>query len=68
MFGKNNFFSKYQDHGLEQDRSAWSRGQPALAGDRDPAGRAPTHSHYLRRDDARAHEISDVHPDRQTMK
>src|SRR6266403_1991133 len=56
MFGKNNFFLEIQDHGLEQDkrlvpvvnRLSQETGIPLVA---------TNDSHYLRRDDARAHEI-----------
>src|ERR1700723_3816100 len=56
IFGKNNFFLEIQDHGLEQDkrltpvvnRLSQETGIPLVA---------TNDSHYLRRDDARAHEI-----------
>src|SRR6266481_9764824 len=56
MFGKDNFFLEIQDHGLEQDkrlvpqvnRLSIETGIPLVA---------TNDSHYLRRDDARAHEI-----------
>src|SRR6185369_17478066 len=56
MFGKNNFFLEIQDHGLEQDkrltpvvnRLSQETGIPLVA---------TNDSHYLQRDDARAHEI-----------
>src|SRR5258708_1575768 len=56
LFGKNNFFLEVQDHGLEQDqrllphvgRLAAETGIPLVA---------TNDSHYLRKDDARAHEI-----------
>src|SRR5271154_7152529 len=56
IFGKNNFFLEIQDHGLEQDkrltplvnRLSHETGIPLVA---------TNDSHYLRRDDARAHEI-----------
>ena len=56
IFGKNNFFLEIQDHGLEQDkrltpqvnRLSIETGIPLVA---------TNDSHYLRRSDARAHEI-----------
>ena len=56
LFGKDNFFLEIQDHGLEQDkrltpqvnRLSIESGIPLVA---------TNDSHYLRRDDARAHEI-----------
>src|SRR6266446_8527703 len=56
IFGKNNFFLEIQDHGLDQDkrlipvvnRLSQETGIPLVA---------TNDSHYLRRDDARAHEI-----------
>jgi DNA polymerase-3 subunit alpha len=56
IFGKDNFFLEIQDHGLEQDkrltpqvnRLSIETGIPMVA---------TNDSHYLRRDDARAHEI-----------
>src|SRR5246127_4463563 len=56
IFGKDNFFLEIQDHGLEQDkrltpqvnRLSIETGIPLVA---------TNDSHYLRRDDARAHEI-----------
>src|SRR5579863_4792500 len=56
IFGKNNFFLEIQDHGLEQDkrltpqvnRLSHETGIPLVA---------TNDSHYLRREDARAHEI-----------
>src|SRR3954465_9443448 len=56
MFGRNNFFLEIQDHGLEQDKRlvpvvnqlSQETGIPLVA---------TNDSHYLRRDDARAHEI-----------
>lgn len=56
IFGKENFFLEIQDHGLEQDkrltpqvnRLSIETGIPLVA---------TNDSHYLRRDDARAHEI-----------
>jgi DNA polymerase-3 subunit alpha len=56
IFGKNNFFLEIQDHHLEQDkrltpelnRMSHETGLPLVA---------TNDSHYLRKDDARAHEI-----------
>ncbi|HWE50155.1 MAG TPA: DNA polymerase III subunit alpha [Bryobacteraceae bacterium] len=56
IFGKDNFFLEIQDHGLEQDkrltpqinRLSVETGIPLVA---------TNDSHYLRREDARAHEI-----------
>src|SRR5579863_7720128 len=56
LFGKNNFFLELQDHGLEPDgrvlplinRLSSDTGVPLVA---------TNDSHYLRKDDARAHEI-----------
>ncbi len=56
MFGKGNFFLEIQDHGLDKDklvipplmRMSRESGIPLIA---------TNDSHYLRKDDARAHEI-----------
>ncbi|MEO8025408.1 MAG: DNA polymerase III subunit alpha [Bryobacteraceae bacterium] len=56
LFGKQNFFLEIQDHGLEQDRTllplvnqlSTETGIPLVA---------TNDSHYLRKEDARAHEI-----------
>src|SRR5215472_10754160 len=56
IFGRNNFFLEVQDHHLEQDR----RLTPELVRLSSETGFplvATNDSHYLRRDDARAHEI-----------
>jgi len=56
IFGKKNFFLEVQDHHLEQDR----RLTPELVRLSAESGLglvATNDSHYLRRDDARAHEI-----------
>ena len=56
LFGKNNFFLELQDHGLEQD----ARVLPLinrLSADTGVPLVATNDSHYLRKDDARAHEI-----------
>ncbi|MCW5979399.1 MAG: DNA polymerase III subunit alpha [Bryobacteraceae bacterium] len=56
MFGRGNFFLEIQDHGLEQDKIV----VPLLARMSSETGIplvATNDSHYLRSDDARAHEI-----------
>ncbi len=56
VFGKGNFFLEIQDHGLDQDRIVL----PALnrmSGETGIPLVATNDSHYLRRDDARSHEI-----------
>src|SRR5277367_182095 len=56
LFGKKNFFLELQDHGLEQD----ARVLPLinrLSADTGVPLVATNDSHYLRKDDARAHEI-----------
>jgi DNA polymerase III subunit alpha len=56
IFGKENFFLEIQDHHLEQDK----RLTPALNRLSQETGLplvATNDSHYLRKDDARAHEI-----------
>src|SRR5208283_3236227 len=56
IFGRNNFFLEVQDHHLEQDR----RLTPQLNRLSQETGIplvATNDSHYLRREDARAHEI-----------
>ena len=56
IFGKNNFFLEVQDHHLEQDQ----RLTPQLVRLSSETGYplvATNDSHYLRKDDARAHEI-----------
>src|SRR5436305_10453984 len=56
VFGKNNFFLEVQDHHLEQD----ARLTPQLVRLSSETGFplvATNDSHYLRKDDARAHEI-----------
>jgi DNA polymerase-3 subunit alpha len=56
IFGRNNFFLEVQDHHLEQDK----RLTPQLARLSAETGFplvATNDSHYLRREDARAHEI-----------
>ncbi len=56
LFGKKNFFLEIQDHGLEQDKRVLPM-LARLAADTDIPLVATNDSHYLRRDDARAHEI-----------
>src|ERR1041385_7052018 len=56
IFGKNNFFLEVQDHHLEQDQKL----TPQLVRLSSETGFplvATNDSHYLRKDDARAHEI-----------
>jgi DNA polymerase-3 subunit alpha len=56
IFGKNNFFLEVQDHHLEQDK----RLTPAMVRLSAETGLplvATNDSHYLRKEDARAHEI-----------
>ena len=56
IFGRNNYFLEVQDHHLDQDK----RLTPALNRLSQETGLklvATNDSHYLRRDDARAHEI-----------
>ncbi len=56
IFGRGNFFLEIQDHGLEQDK----RVTPELNRLSQETGLplvATNDSHYLRREDARAHEI-----------
>jgi DNA polymerase III subunit alpha len=56
LFGKKNFFLEIQDHGLEQDKRVLPM-LARLAADTEIPLVATNDSHYLRRDDARAHEI-----------
>ncbi len=56
MFGKGNFFLELQDHGLDKDRDLLPRVY-RLAGDTGIPLVATNDSHYLRRGDARMHEI-----------
>src|SRR5688572_20320878 len=56
IFGKSNFFLELQDHGLDQDRVVL----PAINRLSSETGIplvATNDSHYLRKGDARAHEI-----------
>src|SRR5258706_12781246 len=56
IFGKNNFFLEIQDHGLEQDKRLIPLVN-RLSHETGIGLVATNDSHYLRRDDARAHEI-----------
>ena len=57
MFGKGNFFLEIQDHGLDQDTQRPPADPPARRSDTGIPLVATNDSHYLRQDDARAHEI-----------
>ena len=56
IFGKNNFFLEVQDHHLEQDKRLTPE-LVRLAAETGLTLVATNDSHYLRREDARAHEI-----------
>jgi DNA polymerase-3 subunit alpha len=56
LFGKGNFFLEVQDHGLEQDRVVLPH-LGRLAADTGIPLVATNDSHYLRKDDAHAHEV-----------
>jgi DNA polymerase-3 subunit alpha len=56
MFGKNNFFLEIQDHGLDQDKIVAPQVHQLSRETRIPLV-ATNDSHYMRKDDARAHEI-----------
>ena len=56
IFGKNNFFLEMQDHQLEQDKRVTPAGH-RLSRETGIPLVATNDSHYLRNDDARAHEI-----------
>src|SRR5579863_9856015 len=56
MFGKNNFFLEIQDHGLDQDKVVIPEILRMSQETRIPLV-ATNDSHYMRKDDARAHEI-----------
>lgn len=56
IFGKENFFLEIQDHGLEQDKRLTPQIN-RLSMETGISMVATNDSHYLRRDDARAHEI-----------
>src|SRR5216684_3879166 len=56
LFGKDNFFLEIQDHGLEQDKVVIPQLHRLSQETRIPLV-ATNDSHYMRKDDARAHEI-----------
>ena len=56
LFGKNNFFLEMQDHGLEQDAKVMPMVN-RLAADTGIPLVVTNDSHYMRKSDARAHEI-----------
>ena len=56
LFGKKNFFLELQDHGLDPDEKVMPQIH-RLAGDTGIPLVVTNDSHYLRQDDARAHEI-----------
>ncbi len=56
MFGKGNFFLEIQDHGLDQDKIVAPQVHRLSQETRIPLV-ATNDSHYMRKDDARAHEI-----------
>ncbi len=56
LFGKKNFFLELQNHGLDPDEKVLPQIH-RLAGDTGIPLVATNDSHYLRQDDARAHEI-----------
>jgi DNA polymerase-3 subunit alpha len=56
MFGKDNFFLEIQDHGLDQDRIVTPLVHRLSQETRIPLV-ATNDSHYMRKEDARAHEI-----------
>src|SRR6266436_2855928 len=56
MFGKDNFFLEIQDHGLDQDARLAPELNRLSAETRIPLV-ATNDSHYMRKEDARAHEI-----------
>jgi len=56
IFGKNNFFLEVQDHHLEQDKRVTPE-LNRLSHETGLALVATNDSHYLRREDARAHEL-----------
>ncbi|HTR38223.1 MAG TPA: DNA polymerase III subunit alpha [Bryobacteraceae bacterium] len=56
MFGKGNFFLEVQDHGLEQDRTVIPQVLRLAQETRLPLV-ATNDAHYMRKADARAHEI-----------
>src|SRR6202162_4605262 len=56
MFGKDNFFLEIQDHGLDQDKIVTPEVLRLSQETRIPLV-ATNDSHYMRKEDARAHEI-----------
>ncbi len=56
LFGKGNFFLEIQDHGIDQDRVV-TPGLARMSQDTGIPLVATNDAHYLRKDDARAHEI-----------
>ncbi|MDP8983392.1 MAG: DNA polymerase III subunit alpha [Acidobacteriota bacterium] len=56
MFGKDNFFLEIQDHGLDQDKIVVPQIHRLAQETRIPLV-ATNDSHYMRKEDARAHEI-----------
>ena len=56
IFGKENFFLEIQDHGLDQDKIVVPQVHRLSEETRIPLV-ATNDSHYMRKDDARAHEI-----------
>ncbi len=56
IFGKGNFFLEVQDHGIEHDKMVTS-GLARMSQDTGIPLVATNDAHYLRKDDARAHEI-----------
>jgi DNA polymerase III subunit alpha len=56
MFGKDNFFLEIQDHGLDQDKIVAPQVHRLSQETRIPLV-ATNDSHYMRKEDARAHEI-----------
>jgi len=56
MFGKDNFFLEIQDHGLDQDKIVVPLVNRLSQETRIPLV-ATNDSHYMRKEDARAHEI-----------
>ena len=56
IFGKENFFLEIQDHGLDQDKIVVPQVHRLSQETRIPLV-ATNDSHYMRKDDARAHEI-----------
>src|SRR5579871_2913968 len=56
LFGKENFFLEIQDHGLDQDKVVIPQLHRLSQETRIPLV-ASNDSHYMRKDDARAHEI-----------